>query len=132
MTTFEYTGDPAYTLSFPNSWKEMTSISDFGGYVGESGSPDFDVPGKIRTFGFGDGDNFVPLFAVIEIDLKYKGHKSIPAEDKFLGQNGASAFYGGLVSRDSQEWSYLYDGRQDQYIEQIKDIDRVFASFKIQ
>lgn len=127
--TFEYTGDLSYSLTFPNSWFGVESVEDFGGYVGESGPPDFDVPGKVRTFGF--GADMVPLFAVIKVDLKYKGHKSIPAEDTFLGQNSLSAFYGGVVTRNSQEWSYLYDGRQDVYAEPMKDISSIFDSFKI-
>lgn len=126
---FDYTKDPSYTLTFPNSWFGVTSMEDFGGYVGESGPPDFDVPGKIRTFGF--GADMVPLFTIIKIDLKDKGHKSIPKEDTFLGQNSTSAFYGGVVTKDSQEWSYLYDGRQDAYAESMKDIAGIFASFKI-
>lgn len=127
--TFEFTEDPSYTLTFPNSWFGVTSLEDFGGYVGESGPPDFDIPGKVRTFSFGEGR--VPLFTVIKVDLKYKGHKSIPKTDTFLGENSTSAFYGGVVTKDSQEWSYLYDGQQDIYAESMKEIPAIFSSFRV-
>jgi len=130
-TGFEFVEDSRYTLLFPERWRGIESYEDFDGYGPQEEFLSYDIPGKSRLFYYEPaGEELLYLFAIMSIDLKDKSKMTNYPTEQFLGSNDVSAFYGGMVSK-SGPWSYIYDGRQDTYAEQMKDIDQIFSSFKI-
>ncbi|MFA5946177.1 MAG: hypothetical protein WC802_04695 [Patescibacteria group bacterium] len=130
VLTFEFTEDPRYSFSFPERWMGIKNFEDFDGYGPKEEFLAYDVPGKSRAFYYEPkGEDLLYLFAIMSIDLKDQSKMAKYPTEKLLGSNATSAFYGGVVAKTGP-WSYIYDGRQDKYVEQMKDIDQIFASFK--
>lgn len=127
------------TLTFPPTWKGVHYVVDRSGY-GPSEDPEepfiYKLVGAQITYLLGTNDPLddidqIPMFAIMQIDRKYKGSRFIPKDQHFLWQNKKHAYYWGEV-RETGTFDYIYEKRPDNIEKLMADIPAILKTTKYQ